>query len=237
MAPSGESISLTASSTVSPRTSGRQSRESLRQSHYQCIARAYVHCRRLIDQPELAYAMTRYREVHDFLHVLTGLPPTVEGELALKTLEAVQTGLPMAALSAIAGPLALRDPRKISQWYGGAAPAVTTWAAICGRRSVPIHLLVRCVHLFSDLRVRTPAPACAFSCLVSVLYAPVIFQCSRMAVTTLGTVSMLQDVEAWLHRPLDEARTAWGYATSPPYMAMDEETREQTAVHWAERNQ
>ena len=88
--------------------------------------------------------MTRYREIHDFLHVLTGLPPTVEGELALKTLEAVQTGLPMAALSAIAGPLSLRDPRRIAQWYGGAAPAVAAWAAICGQRSVPIHLLVRC---------------------------------------------------------------------------------------------
>lgn len=95
----------------------------------------------LIDQPELAYAMTRYREIHDFLHVLTGLPPTVEGELALKTLEAVQTGLPMAALSALGGPLSLRDPGKILSWYGGAAPAVTAWAATCGQRSVPIHLL------------------------------------------------------------------------------------------------
>lgn len=42
-----------------------------------------------MEDAELAYAMTRYREIHDFLHVLTGLPPTVEGELALKTLEAV----------------------------------------------------------------------------------------------------------------------------------------------------
>ena len=47
--------------------------------------------RRLVEDAELAYAMTRYREIHDFLHVLTGLPPTVEGELALKTLEAVRT--------------------------------------------------------------------------------------------------------------------------------------------------
>ena len=96
--------------------------------------------------------MTRYREIHDFLHVLTGLPPTVEGELALKSLEAVQTGLPMAALSAMAGPLSLRDPRKITAWYSGAAPAVSAWAAICGRRSVPIHLLVRCERLPSGLR-------------------------------------------------------------------------------------
>eukprot|EP01048_Picozoa_sp_COSAG05_P034413 COSAG05_NODE_14375_length_398_cov_1.387960_1_plen_79_part_10 len=50
--------------------------------------------------------MTRYREVHDFLHVLTGLPPTVEGEIALKTLEAVQVRLPIALLSSTAhGPV------------------------------------------------------------------------------------------------------------------------------------
>lgn len=112
--------------------------------------------------------MTRYREIHDFLHVLTGLPPTIEGELALKTLEAVQTGLPMAALSAIAGPLSLRDPRRISQWYSGAAPAVTAWAAICGRRSVPIHLLVRDEHLSSralTLRLRLRLSAWSLLCL------------------------------------------------------------------------
>ena len=120
---------------------------------------------RLVEDAELAYAMTRYREIHDFLHVLTGLPPTVEGELALKTLEAVrtraitrlspsagvagltmligaqvQTGLPMAALSALAGPFSMRQPERIQRWYRRAAPAVTAWAATCGVASVdPSH--------------------------------------------------------------------------------------------------
>lgn len=49
----------------------------------------------------------RYREVHDLWHVLSGLPPTVEGELALKWFELVQTGLPVCALGAVFGPLAL----------------------------------------------------------------------------------------------------------------------------------
>lgn len=52
----------------------------------------------------------RYREVHDLWHVLSGLPPTVEGELALKWFELVQTGLPVCALGAVFGPLAL--PRR-----------------------------------------------------------------------------------------------------------------------------
>ncbi len=39
---------------------------------------------------ELAYVMTRYRQVHDFWHVLSGLPTSVVGELALKCFEFVQ---------------------------------------------------------------------------------------------------------------------------------------------------
>jgi len=63
---------------------------------------------RFVDDPELAYVMQRYREVHDFLHVLTAIPPSVQGELALKALEFFQTGLPSAAASvAVAGALRL----------------------------------------------------------------------------------------------------------------------------------
>lgn len=49
--------------------------------------------------------MTRYRQVHDFWHVLSGMPPTLLGEIAVKWLEFVQTGLPMNALSSFVGPL------------------------------------------------------------------------------------------------------------------------------------
>ncbi len=51
---------------------------------------------RLVDDVELAYVMTRYREVHDFWHVLLGpLPTSVLAELAVKWVETVQLGLPM----------------------------------------------------------------------------------------------------------------------------------------------
>jgi ubiquinone biosynthesis protein COQ4 len=81
---------------------------------------------RFVDDPELAYVMQRYREVHDFWHVLTGVPTTVLGEIALKwyaatharthtqhsiscafRFEMYQTGLPMTALSSVVGPLRL----------------------------------------------------------------------------------------------------------------------------------
>eukprot|EP00850_Spirogloea_muscicola_P023088 SM000328S12458 [mRNA] locus=s328:97872:99740:+ [translate_table: standard] len=69
---------------------------------------------RFVDDSELAYVAARAREVHDFWHVLFGLPTTVPGELALKMVEAVQTGMPMAALSVLGGPLRLTTAQRVS---------------------------------------------------------------------------------------------------------------------------
>lgn len=55
-----------------------------------------------IDDEECAYVMQRYRECHDFYHAVTGLPIFVEGELALKALEFLNTLLPMTGLSLVA---------------------------------------------------------------------------------------------------------------------------------------
>ncbi|KAJ5162342.1 hypothetical protein N7492_007734 [Penicillium capsulatum] len=55
-----------------------------------------------IDDEECAYVMQRYRECHDFYHALTGLPVFMEGELALKALEFLNTLLPMTGLSLFA---------------------------------------------------------------------------------------------------------------------------------------
>ncbi|KAJ5219884.1 Coenzyme Q biosynthesis Coq4 [Penicillium chermesinum] len=55
-----------------------------------------------IDDEECAYVMQRYRECHDFYHAVTGLPTFVEGELALKALEFLNTLLPMTGLSMVA---------------------------------------------------------------------------------------------------------------------------------------
>ncbi len=40
-----------------------------------------------IEDEELAYIMTRYRQIHDFWHVLCNIPPSVVGEIALKWFE------------------------------------------------------------------------------------------------------------------------------------------------------
>lgn len=52
-----------------------------------------------IDDPEEAYVMQRYRETHDFIHAITGLPVIIEGELAVKAFEFANTLLPMTGLS------------------------------------------------------------------------------------------------------------------------------------------
>ena len=52
-----------------------------------------------LDDPEEAYVMQRYRETHDFIHAITGLPVIIEGELAVKAFEFANTVLPMTGLS------------------------------------------------------------------------------------------------------------------------------------------
>lgn len=49
----------------------------------------------------------RYREVHDMLHTLLGMPTNILGEIVVKWFEAVQTGLPMCILGALFGPIQL----------------------------------------------------------------------------------------------------------------------------------
>ena len=52
------------------------------------------------------------KQCHDFWHTLTGLPPTVLGELGIKWLELFQTGLPVAALSSTVGSLRLEPHER-----------------------------------------------------------------------------------------------------------------------------
>lgn len=85
-------------------TFGREYARFLDHHGYSPDERAAV---RFVDDAELAFVMQRYRQVHDFWHVLCGLPPTVLGELALKWFEMVQTRLPIAAFSGVVGPLSL----------------------------------------------------------------------------------------------------------------------------------
>eukprot|EP00667_Euglena_gracilis_P017810 EG_transcript_18811 len=97
-------------------TLGRAYAEYMAAHRFVADERSTVH---FVDDPELAYVMKRYREVHDMLHGVTGFPPTELGELGLKAYEYVQTGLPMCALSVTFGSirLSLAEKRHLLACY------------------------------------------------------------------------------------------------------------------------
>jgi ubiquinone biosynthesis protein COQ4 len=86
-----------------------------------------------IADPELAYVMQRYRECHDFYHCINSLPVSVEYELALKFFEFANMGLPVAAISAVFGPLRL-DRSKASRLFREYVP----WALRVGSTAQPL---------------------------------------------------------------------------------------------------
>jgi ubiquinone biosynthesis protein COQ4 len=100
---------------------------------------------RFVDDEEKAYVMTRYREIHDFYHVLADLPPTILGEVIVKWVEFFQTGLPMNILGGIFGPLQLpSSDRKILR---NAMP----WVRNTARNSQDIMCIYFEKHLDQDL--------------------------------------------------------------------------------------
>lgn len=88
---------------------------------------------------ELAYVILRYRQIHDFLHTLTGtylmflsqdnytigVPITVAGEIGLKWFEFFQFGLPMQLIAGVVGPLRVvgHSDEMLEYW---------TWAVYSG---------------------------------------------------------------------------------------------------------
>lgn len=74
--------------------------------------------------------MQRYRECHDFYHCIVNLPVNVESELAVKYFEFANLGLPLAALSALFGPLRLSNAKRY-RLFAEFVP----WALRCGASS------------------------------------------------------------------------------------------------------
>uniref|UniRef100_A0A4X2LFP6 Ubiquinone biosynthesis protein COQ4 homolog, mitochondrial n=1 Tax=Vombatus ursinus TaxID=29139 RepID=A0A4X2LFP6_VOMUR len=100
---------------------------------------------RFVDDEELAYVIQRYREVHDLLHTLLGMPTNMLGEVVVKWFEAIQTGLPMCVLGAAFGPIRLSLKVLISE--------LIPWAIQNGRNS-------RCVlSLYYEQRWEQPIGA------------------------------------------------------------------------------
>ena len=100
---------------------------------------------RFRDCPDEAFVAQRAREVHDFWHVLFGCPTTVLGELSLKALEFVQTGLPVGALSLAAAARLKAHQRR--QLFAEQLP----WALRAGRACPDLICIYYEEHMDEDL--------------------------------------------------------------------------------------
>lgn len=98
-----------------------------------------------VDDEELAYVMTRYREIHDFYHVLSGCPPSILGEVLVKWIEFFQTGLPMTFFSGVFGPIQLSKEEKLLLLE------LIPWAYEAGQKSKPMMCIYFEKYLNDDL--------------------------------------------------------------------------------------
>ncbi|XP_038158358.1 ubiquinone biosynthesis protein COQ4 homolog, mitochondrial isoform X2 [Cyprinodon tularosa] len=120
-------LDLEKMATLPDGTFGREYLRFLEDNKVTPDSRAEV---KFVDNEELAYIMLRYREVHDLLHTLLGMPTNMLGEVAVKWFEAAQTGLPMCVLGALLGPLRLNASRLQSLFT-----SLGPWALQNGRRA------------------------------------------------------------------------------------------------------
>ncbi|XP_044188814.1 ubiquinone biosynthesis protein COQ4 homolog, mitochondrial isoform X1 [Thunnus albacares] len=120
-------LDLSKMSSLPDGSFGREYLRFLEDNHVTPDTRADV---KFVDNEELAYVMQRYREVHDLLHTLLGMPTNMLGEVAVKWFEAAQTGLPMCALGAVLGPLRLNASRLQSLFT-----SLGPWAVQNGRQA------------------------------------------------------------------------------------------------------
>lgn len=134
---------LAAAERCAPRTLGAAYAAFMRGRRFEPDERPPA---RFLPDDEAAYAAQRAREVHDFWHVLFGCGTTVPGEVALKWVEAAHTGLPMAMLSGLGGPLRMKAP-QMARAYTVYAP----WAIRAGTRCADLMCIYYEERLNEDL--------------------------------------------------------------------------------------
>jgi len=97
-----QTVDTAALAELPPATFGRAWVEWLRANRVGPDGRSEA---RYMPTYETRYVIQRYRETHDFYHVLLGMPTSTLGETVVKFFEAAHMQLPVAALSALGGSL------------------------------------------------------------------------------------------------------------------------------------
>jgi len=65
-----------------------------------------------VDDAELSYVLTRYRQTHDITHAVLGMPTDLVGEVVVKVVEGLQTHLPMCVFGGLLGPLRFKQKQR-----------------------------------------------------------------------------------------------------------------------------
>ena len=81
-----------------------------------------------LDDPDLAYVMSRYRQIHDFTHCILGMRTNLLGEVTVKIFEAIQLDLPMCWLAGVFGTLRL-GPKHTEKYLNSHLPWIIDNAA------------------------------------------------------------------------------------------------------------
>ncbi|XP_049887209.1 ubiquinone biosynthesis protein COQ4 homolog, mitochondrial [Pectinophora gossypiella] len=111
-----KTVSFQKLSELPENTLGRVYADFMRDNNITADSRLPV---QFIDDPELAYVMQRYREVHDLVHATLFMKTTMLGEVTIKWVEGIQTRLPMCISGGIwgAGRLKPRHRHLYLQYY------------------------------------------------------------------------------------------------------------------------
>jgi len=65
-----------------------------------------------VDDADLSYVLTRYRQTHDVTHAVLGMPTDMVGEVVVKVVEGLQTHLPMCLFGGLLGPLRFKQKQR-----------------------------------------------------------------------------------------------------------------------------
>ncbi|EDV97003.1 ubiquinone biosynthesis protein COQ4 homolog, mitochondrial [Drosophila grimshawi] len=102
-------IDLKRLEAMPPDTFGATYAKFLKDNNVTPDTRMEVH---FLDDPKLAYVMTRYRECHDLVHAVLNMPTNMLCEVTVKWVEALNTGLPMCYGGAVFGAVRLRPKQR-----------------------------------------------------------------------------------------------------------------------------
>ena len=101
---SSKTVDLKALERLPVETFGHQYTKFLRENDITPDSRKAV---QFVDDPDLAYVILRYRQIHDFTHCILGMRTNMLGEVTVKIFEAIQLDLPMCWLAGLFGVLRL----------------------------------------------------------------------------------------------------------------------------------